>query len=856
MTQQSSTARPKSESVPGTGMRGGLGRTLLTAFLILSIVPLSFLSFITSSQARHNLEQELNEKLATIAALTESQIQSWVASQQLVLNLLCDSAQIESQFNVVPYADLAPLFSPPDSPLFSNRAPKRATLDESVAYLYRKIEAAYAPSSAFKALMLLDQGGRTLATFPEMSAGDAFPELLAPEGMLLETDHALTRAFGADLAQALSSALILTHPVGSSGLTLVALLDSQSLVQTVGASTLWTESGEMYLVSGSGQALKLTSALADTGTDIGSFVYLTATATALNGDAATTEGNRALKAARMGEPGVASYVNYQGISVIGAYRWIPELDMVLLVEQPRYSAFAAIDDLAAVLIGATMGAALLTALIAAAVTRRITLPIIELTATAVQIAAGDLDQKVPTTRHDEIGILARAFNVMTTKLRVLYAGLEQKVQERTQQLQAANAEVRYRAMQLSISAEVAQVITSILDREVLLSRVVELIRDCFQAYFVAIFFMDKDGQCAVLHKGSGGLGETLQSEGYRVALTQENLLGWAVHHLEPCMCADSTLDCKTDRAVFPHTRAELAVPLRIGQRRIGVLDVHSIHQDAFVGDEIMVLEALAGQVAVAIENARVYDLEHRAVEQLRKVEETRRRFLSNMSRELRVPLNNIIGFSRVIIKGIDGPITDLQRQDLNAIHDSGQRLLALINDILDIAQIEAGVMELAVQQIDLAEVTESVMPTANALLQGRPIDLRCDIASDLPLVEGDPFRLRQVLVKLLSNAAKFTEEGEIVLRVWPNGQQVLVSISDTGVGIPNEHRDEVFEMFQQVSKPGAETPGTGLGLTFSKEIIEMHGGSIQLESDEGKGTKFTIALPIKSVDQDRNRIES
>jgi signal transduction histidine kinase len=439
---------------------------------------------------------------------------------------------------------------------------------------------------------------------------------------------------------------------------------------------------------------------------------------------------------------------------------------------------------------------------------------------------------------------------MTSKLRILYEDLEQKVRERTQQLQQANAEIRYRAMQLAISAEVARVVTSILDREALLARVVELIRDCFQAYYVALFFIDQDGQWATLHKGSGGLGQKLQAGGYRVDLSQDNLISQAVNKLEPRVCAGPPLDHCTDRQLFPHTRAELAVPLKIGRRRIGVLDVHSLHEDAFIGDEIIVLETLAGQIAVAIENARVYEMEHQAVEQLREVEESRRRFLSNMSRELRMPLNNIIGFSRVILKGIDGPITALQEQDLNAIYDSGQQLLALINDILDIAQIEAGELELAVRPVDLAEIAHSVIPTTNALLEGRPIELRHEISPELPLILADPLRIRQVLVKLLSNAAKFTPEGEIALRVWSEEDQVLASVSDTGIGIPDKYRERVFGLFQQLpQQPNPNPKGTGLGLTFSKEIVEMHGGKIELESTEGQGTTFTIALPIMDSSQ-------
>jgi signal transduction histidine kinase len=219
-----------------------------------------------------------------------------------------------------------------------------------------------------------------------------------------------------------------------------------------------------------------------------------------------------------------------------------------------------------------------------------------------------------------------------------------------------------------------------------------------------------------------------------------------------------------------------------------------------------------------------------------------------MSRELRMPLNNIIGFSRVILKGIDGPTTDLQREDLHAIHDSGQQLLVLINDILDIAQIEAGEMELSIQPVDFGMLAHSVIPTISALLKGKDIEFQHDICPSLPCVLADPHRLRQVLVKLLSNAVKFTQEGEIKLRVWPNENQIFASVMDSGIGIPDADREKVFEMFRQLSQPvESSTRGTGLGLTFSKEIVEMHGGRIWLDSIDGEGTAFTFTLPIAGV---------
>jgi len=818
MAQQNATTRLNSNAVPQTGMRGGLGRTLLTAFLLLSIVPLSLISLIASRQARYSLQNELREKLSSIAALTEAQIQSWMAAQQLVLTSFAIGLESDNFSRATPASSSSSALAldlrrpqsndvrepqSNDSTRSSSQALLLARLDQKTSRLQLE-------NPAFKAIMLFDNHAQILFSQPSVR------------------DHTQRDGWEKNLT--------LGQPVGETGLSLMAVLDPQHLSRAIDATIPLGQEGNIYLLSASGQILDL----GHTPTDESLVPESDAP-----GNHPEWMNHPAIQAALAGERGVASYKNSSDIQVVGAYRWLESLDMALMVEQPQATALAASDDLAVVLIGAALGAALLTALIAAAVTRRITLPIIELTATAVQIASGDLDQKVPATRRDEIGILARAFNVMTTKLRVLYEGLEEKVRERTQQLQKANAEIRYRATQLAISAEVGRIATSILDRDVLLAQVVDLIRDCFQAYFVAIYFFDDSEQWAILKEGSGGIGTRLKAEAYRVEIDQECLVSQVARGLTPLVHSGAALDCHTDRHVFPHTQAELAVPLKIGQRKIGVLDVHSTHTDAFEENEVMVLETLAGQIAVAIENARAYEIERQAAEQLREVDEFRRRFLSNMSRELRMPLNNIIGFSRVILKGIDGPTTELQREDLSAIHDSGQQLLALINDILDIAQIEAGQMELTMRPLSLAEIAHSVIPTANALLEGRPIMFHHEIATDLPLVLADPQRLRQVLVKLLSNAAKFTHEGEISLKVWPQAYQVFASISDTGIGIPEQYRERVFKMFSQVpaSQSTSKNSGAGLGLTFSKEIIEMHGGTIMVSSQEGQGATFTIALP-------------
>jgi CheY-like chemotaxis protein/two-component sensor histidine kinase len=221
-----------------------------------------------------------------------------------------------------------------------------------------------------------------------------------------------------------------------------------------------------------------------------------------------------------------------------------------------------------------------------------------------------------------------------------------------------------------------------------------------------------------------------------------------------------------------------------------------------------------------------------------------------MSHELRTPLNSIIGFSRVIMKGIDGPVTDLQQQDLSAIYNAGQHLLKMINDILDISKIDAGKMELAFEDVSVVDIINSVMSTARGLVKDKPIDLFASIQEDLPIINADSTRVRQILLNLLSNAAKFTDRGSISVnaeqRFSQDGQpEIFISVQDTGIGIPEDEQGNLFEPFVQVDgSPTRATGGTGLGLSITKMLVDLHNGKIGLESKVRKGSTFFFTLPV------------
>jgi len=295
----------------------------------------------------------------------------------------------------------------------------------------------------------------------------------------------------------------------------------------------------------------------------------------------------------------------------------------------------------------------------------------------------------------------------------------------------------------------------------------------------------------------------------------------------------------------------LMLPLVLKGQAIGVIEIETLKEEyKYTDDEINLLSTLANQAAISLENARLYEEQIETAEQLRELDQLKSQFLANMSHELRTPLNSIIGFSRVIMKGIDGPVTDHQQQDLSAIYNAGQHLLKMINDILDVSKIDAGKMELSFEDVNVVDIISSVLSTARGLVKDKPIELITAIEDDLPIITADSTRIRQILLNLISNATKFTDRGSITVsaRQQLNDKgtpEVYIGITDTGIGIPPEDQKKLFEPFVQVDgSPTRTTGGTGLGLSITRMLVEMHRGEIGLESEVNKGSNFFFTLPI------------
>jgi GAF domain-containing protein/CheY-like chemotaxis protein len=344
----------------------------------------------------------------------------------------------------------------------------------------------------------------------------------------------------------------------------------------------------------------------------------------------------------------------------------------------------------------------------------------------------------------------------------------------------------------------------------------------------------------------------------------ENLIAVVANTLSPQIVLQSGYEPRFV-PIAQATQSAVVVPIATGGELIGVTVLENERQFAFTQRTVNLLQTLAGSLAAVIQNTLLVEQLQRSNEQLREVDRLKSQFLANMSHELRTPLNSIIGFSRVMLREIDGPLTEMQEQDLTTIHRSGNLLLTLINEILDQAKIESGELNLKFGYFELGPVIETVRSIGIGLVKEKPIDLKSEIAPNLPKAYGDEFRTRQILNNLVGNATKFTPEGEIRIQAFShtdkNGQQMLrIDVIDTGIGIAVKDLPTIFEQFRQVDSSLTRTAGgTGLGLPLARSLAEMQGGSIEVESEIGRGSKFSFLIPTapgaEAVFEQRKREE-
>jgi signal transduction histidine kinase len=301
----------------------------------------------------------------------------------------------------------------------------------------------------------------------------------------------------------------------------------------------------------------------------------------------------------------------------------------------------------------------------------------------------------------------------------------------------------------------------------------------------------------------------------------------------------------------PGYRALLAVPLLREDSLVGTLVLCRKTPGAFAAETVDLVQTLANQSVLAIENAELFEeLEHKGRE-LAAASRHKSEFLANMSHELRTPLNAVLGYAELIQDGIYGEVPAKMHEVLGRIQQNGRHLLGLINDVLDLSKIEAGQLTLSPVDYSLRELVLDVVSATEALAAEKQLALEVDVPADLPRGRGDERRLTQVLMNLVSNAIKFTEAGSVSIRAKIEDSSFVIAVTDTGMGIAPEDRERIFEEFQQVdSSSTRKKGGTGLGLAIARRIVELHGGRIWVESTPGQGSTFAFTLPLNLARQE------
>jgi signal transduction histidine kinase len=337
-----------------------------------------------------------------------------------------------------------------------------------------------------------------------------------------------------------------------------------------------------------------------------------------------------------------------------------------------------------------------------------------------------------------------------------------------------------------------------------------------------------------------------QGESWRK--TEGTAVDWVMSHREPRLVRDLTKQQTFSDDIFmaqEGVRATLMLPLMTGEKPVGVFFLDSLTPGAYTERDLDLVDPVAQQLALAIQNAQLFREIEEKGRQIEIASRHKSQFLANMSHELRTPLNAILGYTALILDNIYGEVPEKIRDVLQRLEKSGHHLLGLINDVLDLSKIEAGVLTLTLADYSMKEVVQATVAEVESLAADKKLALTIATPADLPRGRGDVRRITQVLLNLVGNAIKFTEAGEVRVEVTAADGAFLVSVADTGPGIAQSDKQKIFEEFQQVdSSSTREKGGTGLGLSISRRIVELHGGRISVESKLGHGSTFRVTLPV------------
>lgn len=468
-------------------------------------------------------------------------------------------------------------------------------------------------------------------------------------------------------------------------------------------------------------------------------------------------------------------------------------------------------------------------------------PLLLLHEGAEQIRKGELGHRLKIDTNDEIEALADKFNEMAEKLSESHATLEQKVAARTRELQALNQI----ATTVNQSLELQELLDSALEK------VIEV--TSFESGYVELLDAEKNKLHLKSYRGFTADLLNLSVDPSEGASESRQLSREVVETHAPVILENAQAANVGIPLIAAGYRTFIAFPVQSKNKIIGTFTLASRTPHSFTAQDLQLLSSIGNQLGTALENASLYQKEQETVGKLMELDRIKSEFLSNISHELRTPLTSIIGFSEILLDKLAGELSAEQESFIKNMNTSGQYLLEIINNLLDLSKIKAGKMEIHSQRFSLRELIKTIQQTIIPMTYKKGLLFEVIVDDEIDMIYTDEGKMKQILLNLLGNAVKFTPaKGEIGLQVKKSrsagAPAIEIAIQDTGIGIPENALKKIFDEFQQID--GSYTrdyPGTGLGLAITKRFVEILNGEISVNSQTGLGTTFKVVIPVQEM---------
>lgn len=757
---------------------------LLVSFVLVALLPtfgVGVGTYIVSYQSGH---QQSIERLESVAARKELAIQVWFQS-------------LQQELKVVSQTDY--------SPKLIDTALVLANENESYSWynnlVRKRLQYFVDRSDQMKEIFLIDLAGKVVVSTNLDRENKDYRDFIQDNQLLSAPITQLP--FSQDLSdngQAFSenhSTVFVTIPISKSDGEFVGaiagIVDVTGLHQILLEKTGLGSTGQAYLIDQNNVVMKGAELI-----------------TAPNGPPIETGKESAFSIKdRSNKEGV--YKNSAGEKVVGVYRWIPEYQLFLAVEQDFAEAFSVVTKTTVINLLILFLSLIFAVLSALYVTRNIANPIIELAKTASHIAHGDLQLISNIDRSDEVGILARAFNSMTDQLRDLINSLENRVRVRTGELEKANEALKQRALQLETSAKVGRQITSILDPKVLLNQIVELIQDAFGYYHVQVFLLENDTKQLVMGASSGShFAHQDQPEIQHNNINQEAILTGKIQLVNDVL---SNLNYLPDK-ILPDTRSELVAPLKVGEKVIGTLDVHDTRINAFTEEDALVIQSLGDQIAVAIENAHLYNQS----KELAVLEER-----SRLSRELHDSVTQSL-YCLVLLteswrRMIRGNGKENFEEYLEKIGEISQQALK---------EMRLLIIELRPPILQQEGLVGAIQKRLDSIEKRFGINARVVMEDFIELSPPIIDEFYWIAQEALNNSLKHAEASRVIVRLYFESDTIVLEVVDNGKGFDPAQLDQ----------------SGGLGLINMDERARQIGGKLEVKSIPGEGTTIRVKVPL------------